>query len=274
MKYQVSTLFFLIALHWAGVCVAQATLDHGKNDKAFATATWVESSQDKFQVFESSCYELVGPNKTPHWTNATVIHSSTRPITSTSLVTLLNDTQILFWSEQNRSKTLIRYKSRKSIEEEWSKPLTLHDQGTENIGINLFRKDNKVWAFWAATDPKGVKNSLPDIIYREFGNGLWGPAKPVHANNNVPDIQPTSALNSDGDLVVEWLSYSFLQSTYIRAQKKISNGFDINGLVDIINVDGFENPDFLPSGQAITLRFPQNHFTQSRIVATAIQRPF
>jgi len=264
MKFIVFTLVILVATF---NIKSIAALDN----TPFAVATWVERENNTYKVLNSVYIEHDTDNTEPEliWSAPELIHSSQKPITSTSLVTLSGTQHFLFWAELNGAKSSIMYKTKSVNSNDWGNAVSFYDKGKENIGINLLRHKTELWAFWGTTD-----SQLPDIKYRIYRDGRWSEATLAHPSNAVPDIQPVASISEDGDINLSWLTYSFTQSNYVKAQKVFSNQFNASELIDIIDVLNFEKPDFIPSGQTVTLRFPRNQLKQSKTVAYfANQRP-
>ncbi len=227
-----------------------------------AIATWVETEQNAFQIVASQLLEAENGDE-PQWQAPAVLHRSENAMTSSNLVALASGEQLLFWAEAIKSKSSIWYKSRANQASDWSEPLPLYRKGSENIGASALRVGDQLWLFWASSD-----EGLPDIKYMIRDSG-WSKPQSVHAPNDVPDLHPSATLSPNGEVQLSWLTYSFLQSDYVNARKEIESSLDTPVPVDIIDVDKFTVPSFLPSGRAVTIRFPKNSQHQSLKVAAA-----
>ena len=231
-------------------------------EQDYATVTWIEKNGQQYKLMMNHSEQIDLDSNTLVWQNPITIYSSENAINSSNLTTLSSGQQFLFWAEYNKNGlSTLRSMTRDNKLGEWSEPITFFNQGTENIGISTLRHDSKLWVFWASTSEQ-----LPDIVYKEYSAGKWQPIKNLHPKNSAPDLHPTAHFNTDNELIVNWLSYSFLQSSYTTAEKKIDDGFDIPSEIDTISIDEVKRPVFLPYNQSITIRFPRNLRNQSRVL--------
>lgn len=271
MKYYLSFIVLLFAVMIAYLSLSTDSLaqvnanaiDDVNYTPPFAVTTWTERNDKTYTIITRSCLSLATKTKNAVWSEPLTVHESEHPIISSNLVTLSNGSQILIWSQHEKSKSTIRFKTKDPLRDNWSEPDFLFKQGTENIGLSTLRINQTVWAFWAST-----QHSLPDINYAIYANGRWGTASTLHPENNVPDLLPIASINEDNDIEVNWLSYSFLHSDYQQAKKTISNSLVKPSQVDIINPEEFETPFFLPQNQSVTIRFPRNHYQQSSLISS------
>ena len=231
-------------------------------EQDYATVTWIEKNGQRYNLMMSHSEQIDLKSNTLVWQKPTIIYSSKNAINSSNLTTLSSGQQFLFWAEYNSNgSSILRSMNRDNKFSEWSEPTTFFNQGTENIGISTVRQGSKLWVFWASTSEQ-----LPDIVYRQYLAGQWQTVENLHPENSTPDLHPTAHFNTDNELIVNWLSYSHLQSSYITAEKKIDDGFDIPSEIDTISVEEVKRPIFLPYNQSITIRFPRNLRNQSRVL--------
>lgn len=227
----------------------------------YATVTWIEKKGQQYELMMNHSEQIDLDSKTLIWQKPTVIYSSKNAINSSNLTTLSSGQQFLFWAEYRNSSPILRSMTRENKLGEWSEPATFFSQGTENIGISTVRQGSKLWVFWASTSEQ-----LPDILYKEYSAEKWQSVQNLHPKNSTPDLHPSAHFNTNNELIVNWLSYSHLQSSYITAEKKIDDGFDIPSEIDTISIEEVKRPIFLPYNQSITIRFPRNLRNQSRVL--------
>lgn len=217
-----------------------------------ALVAWIEASNGIYQILTSA---LGDDDK---WSLPHVQLTSKSAIASPNFVQLNNGTHYLFWAQLDQENASIRYKTKQANEKKWRDEVILDEGKKENIGISVTRHADQLWVFWAST-----QNNLPDILYKTFESGVWSEAKPVHPANRIPDLKPRSYINDKNEIVVEWLTFSNIQSSYTVAKKSFDLKVDHAFEPDPIAVEDIKFPDFIPTGRVASAHFPLNTYQQS-----------
>jgi hypothetical protein len=217
-------------------------------------ATWVERLFDKYTIKTSQ------KDQSGKWSEIDIAHISKNQINSATILTRETGQQFLFWSEtdHNTNEQIIMYKTRLFDQSEWSLPRIFYEDGSENIGISLLRRNQEIWVFWASTAAE-----LPDIYYKVYSAGNWSREQLAHEANDVPDFKPTASLANNGQVMLSWLSFDLDKGDYVYKEEVISQALDSTTLSDKIDDLNVELPSFIPPERSISLRFPNNDLNQS-----------
>ncbi len=224
-----------------------------------AELLWIDSNDGEYQLKIS---EYINDE----WAEETLLYASSNPITSPALGTGKNSRKLIVWTEQIRSKTVLKSMSR-SANNNWQLPNVFSNQGFENYSASIvFDLEDVAWVFWSST-----VRELSDIYYvRSEGLG-WSTPVLVNAVNDVPDLHPRASLTLDGKVEVRWSRYSFENNSYVEDvylfDEALVNSSDII-LADTIALSDIPLPNFLPENRLSVIHFPSNHMLQTLLISS------
>jgi len=223
-----------------------------------AEVVWIDNSPDGGQVLWSELLE------DDVWSEPTIIYKTKNPLTSPALGTDHYGNKLLIWTEQRRTKTILRSASQPA-KANWQDAELFSDKGSENFAASIvFDSSNTAWVFWSST-----RAELSDIYVSRSQGHSWSRPERVHETNQVPDILPTANLTKDGDVQVSWSRYSFDQGRYIKQTKTFAatpNNKPASpaiNLKDSVAQSDIKLPDFLPDDALSLLHLPSNSLQQS-----------
>ncbi len=107
----------------------------------------------------------------------------------------------LVWSSDNGRKYELYY----AVIDDSNKvtgPLKIKtDTLTDSTPFIIFDDSDVAWIVWS-----GNSNTDDDIYYSKHNGTNWEQQKPVHENNEFPDIFPQLSLDENGSVRVDWNS--------------------------------------------------------------------
>ncbi|MFT6100415.1 MAG: hypothetical protein ACJAYF_002973 [Arenicella sp.] len=249
-----SALIVVIAFIWCDGLFAQ-----NRDLSVRAELVWVDSKPDHHRLMLS---QLTGDK----WSDPLAVYTSENYITTPTLSTDLRDNKLLIWSEQNAGSTVLMSARKASPSNKWQHAEKLNDFEAENLSPStVVDSNNRLWVFWSSN-----YQGLDDIYYSRTDGSKWSSPSKVHANNDVPDIQPIASLNEDLDVVVAWNTYDQPSGQYVIRQHvfEIDNSSKTRYKSSLSNtlqesISDVIIPGFLPRNSAVVLHFPNNNIEQS-----------
>lgn len=226
-----------------------------------AELVWFETNEQKRQIRYASYSD-------DQWTvQQAPIYETDNLISGPAISTKNNGDKMLFWSEDNAGAVVLMVMKgvKKSQAILWDKPSILHDKYQENLGASaVVDLENNVWLVWSAS---GLKPS--DIKLIKLTDKGWSKVEDVHQKNNTPDVLPTSYLNANGDVVIEWQQFDKTQFSHVTKFKVYSavkpKKSDIENMTRVERGLGdIDSPNFISQDQHIVIHFPQNRRNQSQ----------
>ncbi|MEM7361212.1 MAG: hypothetical protein AAF431_19165 [Pseudomonadota bacterium] len=203
-----------------------------------------------------------------NWSVPRELYRSEEALTSPALGTDRVGNKLLIWTEQRHSKTVLKFMARPK-DKPWQSPTLFTDSGHENYSPTiLFDMHNRAWVFWAST-----RKNLSDIYLSIRTGQVWSKAEPIHDENEVPDITPTTDILENGDVRVTWTSYNMERGDYGLVERVYSiqnDEADELLLTDTLQFDLITLPDFLPTNSVSVIHFPANKMIQSRPVSGSL----
>jgi len=230
------------------------------SESSLAKALWSDFDGKEHAIFISN-YD--GED----WSDSSSIYASKHPITSIAMGTTQSGKALLVWTEQIKQKSQLFHQWFSGKTQSWSEAELLSDFGIENIGATIVvDPSDQMHLFWGANP-----TDLSDIIHMTYADNRWSKPTAIHAPNDVPDIKPTAAINTNSDIVVTWSSYSFDAGQYVERERTIetsqlSAANSTIELNDVIRLEQMKVPNFLPSNANAYIHFPQNEMTQSALL--------
>ena len=228
-----------------------------------AELLWVEQVQKEQQIKFS---ELVDGE----WSDPTTLFASENALTSPALGSSSNGDRLVIWTEQRRTKTVLQ-SMQQTAGGTWGAVRIFSETGRENYAASIVHDLNDVaWVFWSST-----RSDLSEIFMVKSGPTGWSKPLQIHPDNAVPDILPVAALNSEGDVEVEWTQYSFVQGKYLRTSRTFA-ALQSGSVADqnirrlashAMNAEDLKLPNFLPDNALSTLHLPTNMMIQSRPIS-------
>ncbi|MBL4671860.1 MAG: hypothetical protein JKX81_06335 [Arenicella sp.] len=224
-----------------------------------AELVWVDSQAGSHRLMLS---QLTGDK----WSDPLAVYTSENFITTPALSTDLSGNKLLIWSEQNDNSTVLMSARRASPDIEWQRARKLNGFKAENLSPSIIvDSSNRQWVFWSSNH-----EGLDDIYYSRKDGSKWSSPSRVHANNDVPDIQPIASLNKDLNVVVAWKAYDQPSGQYLTSQRvfTIDNSSKSRYKISLRNtqqesISDVIMPGFLPRNSAVALHFPNNNIEQS-----------
>lgn len=169
-----------------------------------AELVWASSTGELNRILYS---EWNGDN----WSDPKVIYQSENSTASPALATLADGSKALIWSEQRRRKSVLMWSKRSAAEPVWSTATVFSRLGSENVAPSIVRDlEGSLWVFWSAQ-----KSGYSDVFYTRQLAGDWSQPQQVNQANEVPDIKPLAFVGEQGEIVVEWRSFSFDAQDYV-----------------------------------------------------------
>jgi len=248
------SILVIIVLFFCGELTAQH-----HDLKVRAELVWVESSTDEHKIMYS---QLAGDK----WSKPLMIYISENYITTPTMSTDLDNNKSLIWSEQRDNNIILMSTRKVPSNTKWAQAKELNDFKAENLSPSIVTDSlNRSWVFWSSNF-----EGLDDIYYSRQESSQWSSPRRVHANNDVPDIQPIASLDEELNVVVRWKTYNRSTAQYLTVQQlfpldtSIENRYKKlkdNSLEE--SISGVAVPNFLPKDSAIILHFPNNKIEQS-----------
>lgn len=221
---------------------------------------WVDIGQPN-QIMHSSF-------SNHEWTEPEAIYSSNTPLTSIGFVKDLNGVEILVWSEQIKTRSVIMKMQRSNAQKPWSQAKLFINFGRENLASSMVvDKANQVWLFFSSN-----QGDLDDVYLSKRSESGWSSPIKVNSKNKVPDIQPHAKLDKNGDVLINWRSYDFdagdylLQEVVFELDKSLKNSYKTDPVIPEQSLSNLVMPSFLPSNTAALMYFPKNRLQQSVII--------
>ena len=228
-----------------------------------AELLWIEQLQTEYQVRFS---ELIDGQ----WTPPKVLFASDNSLTSPALGSSSSGDRLAIWTEQRRAKTVLQ-SMHQTAGGRWGPARIFTDTGRENYAASIvFDLNDVAWVFWSST-----RKALSEIFMAKSAETGWSKPQQIHPENSVPDILPVAALNTNGDVEVEWTQYSFAEAKYLRIGKTIAasqsgsvaNSNNKRLSSDAVAIEDLALPKFLPHNALSALHFPTNMMIQSRPIS-------
>ncbi len=219
--------------------------------------------------------EIGQPNHIMHsryandeWTKAEIIYSNNHPITSIGFVKDLNGVEILVWSEQIKTRSVIMKMQRSSGQMLWSQAKLFINFGKENLASTMvIDRANQIWLFFSSN-----QGDLDDVYLSKRSELGWSSPIKVNNNNKVPDIQPHAKLDKNGNVLISWRSYDFEVGDYLLKEivfeldKSLKSSYKTDPVIPEQSLSNLVMPSFLPSNTAAMVYFSKNRLQQSVII--------
>ena len=120
------------------------------------------------------------------------------------------------WSEQNNNGSFLHYSVYSNSK--WTEPATIDTGMNNNKAVTVIvDRDDRLWLAWT-----GIEDTYSDIFWSRWnGTGCDVPAK-AHADNSVPDVEPSFSLDDSGRVVLSW--QTFYQGSYVTESRVWDGG--------------------------------------------------
>ena len=195
-------LFFLSVLLWGQVLCAQPTKNLIQEDevKLVWSADYGHGEQVFFSSFEKNT-----------WTSPVQLSDSTELVFH-SAISSGDDGRIwAVWSRQDKKKSFLEFTIFSSSK--WVKPRKINTGLDNNKSVTVIvDKNNIPWIAWA-----GVEDKYPDVFWSRWNGQRWDLPVKVHADNDVPDINPALVLDDSGYINLSW--QTFADGKYVTVSK-------------------------------------------------------
>ena len=230
-------------------------------DSIAAELIWIEHG-DMHQIHFSE-YSQNG------WTLPRVIWKGKNYINSLAINTDREGAKFLVFTEYLKSAKVLKSISKPANENEWSESVLLSDFGRENLAASMVQDmEGVVWLFWSAN-----RGDLDDIYLSKMVMQNWSEPIKVNVDNDVPDTNPIASLNENGEVMVEWQTFSMETGSYVTQNRVFE--LDINSKNRYkaaifknkeINPGDLSLPSFLPNRSLALIHFPNNLKRQSSLI--------
>ena len=225
----------------------------------FAELVWVDRTPQENSIHLSS---FDGSSWSPI---AEPLFKTSNSVTAAKIGTDSLGNKLLIWTEQIRDKTVLMHATRQ-LNKKWSKAEVLFASGNENYaGSIVFDQNDVAWVFWSSAD-----EGLADIYYLNIVDDQLSSVQELHSQNQVPDTHPQANLMQNGDIKVEWVSYSLEKGQTIQRSKVLATGSKGKQKLDIDNdldIESLPLPSYLPQNSLSLLHVPNNKMQQSIMVS-------
>jgi len=198
------------------------------------------------------------------WTDAESIYQSDNPLTSVAMATDLDGGKIVVFSEILKTRTVLMKMQMHPQSLAWSNAELFVDFGKENFAASLVTDaSNTVWLFWSANN-----GDLDDIYFIRRTSSGWSVPQRVNEKNEVPDIKPHARINHNGEVEVEWQTYSMLLRSYQGAHSVLitessKTEADKTVLKPEISLSEIRLPAIVKKQLSSLIHFPSNILVQS-----------
>ena len=106
------------------------------------------------------------------------------------------------WSRQDKNGSFLQFTVYNSSC--WTKPLQIDTGMNNNKAVTIIvDRHNIPWIAWTA-----IENIYPDIFWSRWNGQGWDLPVKAHSENEVPNLQPTLALDELGNITLSWLTYN------------------------------------------------------------------
>lgn len=165
---------------------------------------WAASDGMRREIYFST-------NQSGEWSRPIQITNDNADNVSPSIDTTPDGTKYIFWTALDVSGPQIRYAT--SSGSGWSDPKTIPSLPSASTGaFGAVDKAGKIWVVFTGND-----DGDDDIYFTRLIGKEWTKISLVHADNDVPDINPILEVTADKTLRVFWESYKD-GGKYIRRQ--------------------------------------------------------
>ncbi len=191
-----------------------------------ADMVWHESQSDLRTI-------VISLYRDGQWGQPQKIYQTKSFVSSAVSSTLQDGRKIVFWSEDQKEKTKLYFTVQQSLGDmsRWSEPLLLPFKCRECLAATaVLDFYGNLWLFW--TDNASGHD---DVFYSIYTNGQWASVEQVNAKNQVPDILPISNLNDQGQVEVQWQSYSVLSTVYQTSSKTFGEPLSNDIIAPLVN---------------------------------------
>jgi hypothetical protein len=188
--YFLYCVFFLL---FSQVCSAETTGNVSVEQDVMLV--WAAEYDQGEQIYCSS-YEESG------WTIPLQLSNST-DLVYQPVISFGNDGKIwAVWTRQGSTGSFLEFSVYSSFR--WSQPHRI-DTGMDNnkAAALIVDVDNTPWIAWT-----GIDKRYPDIFWSRWNGQRWNIPAKAHAENNIPDLHPSLALDDSGHVVLSWQTLS------------------------------------------------------------------
>lgn len=157
---------------------------------------WADDYGQGQQVFVSSY-------QNGSWTSPQQISQSSKMVFHAA-VGSGNDGRVwaVWVSQEENRNSFLEFSVQKSSH--WATPVRIQTGMNDNRSVRIIvDKSNFPWIAW-----EGVATKYSDIFVSRWNGQDWTTPVKMHANNEVPDIEPTLSLDSSGRVILSWQTFN------------------------------------------------------------------
>jgi hypothetical protein len=238
----------------------------------FATVSVASDAEVYWVEYDGENKIMVADNLAGQWSDPREIYASNNALTSLAVASNDEGGKLLVWSEQRKSKTVLKQSTYGANSNTWSLAQLLTDKGQSNMASVLISKGGgTVWLIWSSD-----RDGLDDVYASERKNGASLSVNKVHEENDVPDVLPTARINEKGDIELNWLRYSRNQRGYVATsglikidivdERTINESKSANHAVRYdqeVAAGRMKFPSFVNDNPTAVLHFPTHYYIQS-----------
>ena len=250
-----------------------------KADQIISELVWVEREESKSHIY-------FGQYDGGEWSKkANPIYTSDNFLTTPTIGTSSKGSKVLIWSEQQKHKTVLMYKSASFQNSQtstepvlvWSSANVFSNMGNENLGPSVvYDHNDQAWVFWSVSE-----NKPSDVYLVQSSEIGWTEPTLIHKKNDVPDYAPLASVNSSGNVLVEWTTYDtnigdfgeyivdsreYLIETATPKQDELNEQKDADTEISQLDASEVPIPSFVPRDRRVILHFPKNRYAQSVVL--------
>ncbi|NNC98936.1 MAG: hypothetical protein HKN85_02015 [Gammaproteobacteria bacterium] len=200
------------------------------------------------------------------WSAPRMVYSSENSLTSLAMVTDLDGAKLMVWSERFKARVVLMKMQRAPNATRWANAALFSDLGNENMGTSMVvDRLNRIWLFWSAD-----LGELADVYLVRRSKQGWSEPERVHGSNQVPDIRPQVELDQDGNVLVNWQSYSMVAGRYLtsnrvfKLENPLQNGYKSGTREQVeMSIGNIALPEFLPNNVVALAHYPFNRLRQA-----------